>query len=48
MLQSANLKTKLKVIKTAKPARAIKTDAEILAEKNANDKSRADAAKKAA
>lgn len=35
-----------KVVNAAKPTRAIKTDAEILAEKNANDKLRADAAKK--
>ena len=35
-----------KVANEAKPTRAIKTDAEILAEKNANDKLRADAAKK--
>lgn len=35
-----------KTEKVAKPATSIKTDAEILAEKNANDKSRADAAKK--
>lgn len=39
-------KDKSKVIKTVKPGRAIKTDAEVLAEKNTNDKLRADAAKK--
>lgn len=39
-------KDKSKTAKVAKPARPIKTDAEILSEKNANDLSRADAAKK--
>jgi colicin import membrane protein len=37
---------KSKVDKTTKPSRSIKTEAEILSEKNAQDRSRADAAKK--
>lgn len=37
---------KAKVVKTAKPSRTIKTDEEILSEKNAKDRSRAEAAKK--
>jgi colicin import membrane protein len=37
---------KTKVVKTAKPSRTVKTDEEILSEKNAKDKSRAEAANK--
>jgi colicin import membrane protein len=44
--KTSEVKDKTKTIKTTKPGKVIKTDAEILAEKNAADKSRADAAQK--
>jgi colicin import membrane protein len=44
--KASEVKDQTKTFKTAKPAKAIKSDADILVEKNAADKSRADAAQK--
>ena len=44
--KTSDVKDKTKTLKTTKPAKAIKSDADILVEKNVTDKSRADAAQK--